>query len=73
VAVHVDGGGPPCPPRSLKIHDSGEFVDSENGILLRAPPAVFTSPSKSTIALGVNVDVILDAVTHVLGFVSVSA
>ncbi|KAJ7792878.1 hypothetical protein B0H14DRAFT_3498679 [Mycena olivaceomarginata] len=31
------------------------------------------SPSKSTTALGVNVDVVLDAVTHVPVFVCVSA
>jgi hypothetical protein len=31
------------------------------------------SPSKSTTALGVNIDVVLDAVTHVLVFVCVSA
>ncbi|KAJ7818371.1 hypothetical protein B0H13DRAFT_2378956 [Mycena leptocephala] len=36
-------------------------VNGENGILLRAPPAVFTSLSKSTTALGVNIDVVLDA------------
>jgi hypothetical protein len=47
-------------------------VDGENGILLRAPPAVFTSLSKSTTALGVNIDVVLDAVTHVHVLASVS-
>jgi hypothetical protein len=44
-------------------------VDGENRILLRVPSAVFTSPSKSTTALGINVDVVLDAVTYVLFFV----
>jgi hypothetical protein len=48
-------------------------VDGENGVLLRAPPAVFAfPPNPSPLQIGVNVDVVPDAVTHVLVLVSVS-